>query len=308
MVAALPIASNRGVPTPISDVPIDIALVEELLAEQCPALEGLPLTCLGNGWDNAVYRLGDSLTVHLPHRAQAAPFLENEITWLPLIASLLTAPVPQPVYAGHPTRSYPYPWMVAPWFEGTRVAAVPPSERTALATDLADFLWTLHAPAPAHAPINPFRGMSLAQEGPDTRARARINQEPQRDALLRRWESWVSAPDFDDVDLWLHGDLHPANIVMSGDGRLAAVIDWGDMTVGDPACDLATAWLTFDQQGRAIFRERLDQGGAIDPATWQRARAWALYLGLMLAQDCADDPDLQECGRHALRSLLDESV
>jgi aminoglycoside phosphotransferase (APT) family kinase protein len=196
-------------------VQIDTSLVEALLAEQCPALEGLPLTPTTNGWDNAVYRLGDSLTVRLPRRAQAAPMLENEITWLPIIAPLLTLPVPQPVYAGHPGCSYPYSWMVAPWFDGTRAASAPLASRTAFASELADFLWTLHAPAPAHAPINPFRGMSLAQEGPDTRARARIARERERDGLLRRWESWVSAPDFDDVDMWLHGDLHPANLVMA---------------------------------------------------------------------------------------------
>jgi aminoglycoside phosphotransferase (APT) family kinase protein len=289
-------------------VQIDTSLVEALLAEQCPALEGLPLTPTTNGWDNAVYRLGDSLTVRLPRRAQAAPMLENEITWLPIIAPLLTLPVPQPVYAGHPGCSYPYSWMVAPWFDGTRAASAPLASRTAFASELADFLWTLHAPAPAHAPINPFRGMSLAQEGPDTRARARIARERERDGLLRRWESWVSAPDFDDVDMWLHGDLHPANLVMGHDGHLAAVIDWGDMTVGDPACDLATAWLTFDEEGRGIFRDRLDQGGATDAATWRRAQAWALHLGLLFAQDCSDDPDLQECGRRALEALLTEPV
>lgn len=293
-------------PTPVAEVKTDTALVEALLAKQCPSLAGLPVSLVENGWDNAIYRLGDSLVVRLPRRAFAAPLVENEITWLPIIESLVTLPVPQPVFAGRPDDDYPYAWMVAPWFDGPRALDLPAAQRTPFAEQLADFLWTLHVPAPAHAPINPVRGMSLAQEGPDTRARARIAREQDSAELLRRWEAWSAAPEFDGVDVWLHGDLHPANLIVAVDGGLTAVIDWGDMTAGDPACDLATAWLTFDDEGRAIFRDRLMQGGATDEATWRRAQAWALHLGLIFAQECDEGSPLQGVGRHALAALLTE--
>lgn len=300
--------SNRDVPPPFPEVTINAALVEKLLTQQCPALAGLPVTPFDNGWDNAIFRLGESLVVRLPRRAFAAPLVENEITWLPIIEPLVTVPVPQPVFAGHASELYPYAWLVAPWYSGTRAADLPVADRTPFAEQLADFLWTLHVPAPAHAPINPVRGMSLAQHRPDIRARARIAAHPERAQLLRRWESWTNAPEFEGVDVWLHGDLHPANLIVDPDGGLAAVIDWGGMTAGDPACDLATAWLSFDDDGREVFVDRLSQGGATDESTWCRARAWALHLGLILAQECEPGTALQAVGSHALDALLSEPI
>ena len=91
------------------------------------------------------------------------------------------------------------------------------------------------------------------------------------------------------------------------DGQLAGVIDWGDMTAGDPACDLATAWLTFDDAGRAAFRGQIDEGGAVDAATWTRAKAWALHLGLILTTMSDDHPWLTAIGRHALNGVASES-
>ena len=46
---------------PAAEVEITVDLVRALLAEQFPALATLPLTLVANGWDNAIYRLGDDL-------------------------------------------------------------------------------------------------------------------------------------------------------------------------------------------------------------------------------------------------------
>ncbi len=40
--------------------------------------------------------------------------------------------------------------------------------------------------------------------------------------------------------MWVHGDLHPANVVVS-DGTLSGIVDFGDLFAGDPAWDLAAA-------------------------------------------------------------------
>ena len=137
---------------------------------------------------------------------------------------------------------------------------------------------------------------------------ARSGHAELAEALLPRWEAWSHAPDFDGVDVWLHGDLHPHNIVIGADGRLAGVVDWGDVTAGDPACDLATAWLTFDATGRRLFTERLEEGHPVDAATWVRARAWALHLGLVLLSRPDEFPRLVASGRHALDELCREDV
>lgn len=69
----------------------------------------------------------------------------------------------------------------------------------------------------------------------------------------------------------LHGNL------LVKDGKLCAVIDFGILGVGDPACDAAMAWTFFDKSSRKIFKEVLQ----IDEETWNRARGWALWKALI---------------------------
>lgn len=291
---------------PAADVDISPQLVEQLLADQIPALADLPLTRLAPGWDNEVFRLGETLVVRLPRRASASGLIENEARWLPEIAQLVGLPVPQPVFTGRPSDAYPRPWTVTRWVDGRPASAVPVADRTAFAPQLADVVWALHAPAPTDAPLNPVRGGSLVREPFEGRILARIAASSQPDELSARWQAWRSAPDHDGVDVWLHGDLHPHNMIVGEDGLLSSVIDWGDLTAGDPACDLATAWLTFDAAGRRAFRDQLDAGHPRPAATWTRAKAWALHLGLILTQMTDDAPWLTAVGEHALAALLAE--
>jgi aminoglycoside phosphotransferase (APT) family kinase protein len=107
--------------------------------------------------------------------------------------------------------------------------------------------------------------------------------------------------------VWLHGDPHPGNLV-AAEGRLTGLLDFGDMTAGDPACDLATAWLTFDAAGRAAFRDRADAladaRGPLDPGRWRRAAGWALAMASALVTHGDDDPVIAASGSHAIAELL----
>ena len=60
------------------------------------------------------------------------------------------------------------------------------------------------------------------------------------------------------------------------DGRLSAVIDWGSLGVGDPACDVMVAWKLLSADTRGTFREAL----SVDDATWTRGQGWALSQAL----------------------------
>lgn len=290
------------------------ALVRVLLAAQAPALAELPVTWLASGWDNDLYRLGEGLLVRLPRHEQAGELHARELAWLPVLGPSLTARTPQAIVVGAPDEHFPHPWSVVEFIDGREASTVEVADRTACAEDLADFLWSLHAPAPLRAPVNPFRGGSLATDAADARVRerlaglARTGDAFLADDLTPRWEAWSHAPDFDGLDLWLHGDLHPRNFIIGADGRLAGVVDWGDLTAGDPACDLATAWLTFDADGRRAFTERVDQGGPVDAATWTRAKAWALHLGLVMLARPDEFPDMVATGRHGLTQLVGEDA
>ena len=75
--------------------------------------------------------------------------------------------------------------------------------------------------------------------------------------------------------MWLHGDLHPANI-LTADGNFCGVVDFGDVCAGDPALDLAACWILLPDR-EAIERFRAACPLAADDATWRRARGWAVW-------------------------------
>jgi len=281
--------------TPAAEVDVDVHLVDRLIRAQHPDLAG-PLTPAASGWDNAVYRLGTDLAVRLPRRQVAVELIVNEQRWLPVLAPHLPVPIPSPSRTGVPGEGYPWPWSITPWFAGRVAADVPVSGRTGLAAPLAAFMTALHRPAPAGAPVNPVRGVPLAAR--DSAVRARLRTLPRSGELLALWERLVALPSWDGPPIWLHGDPHPANLLVNDDGGLAAVLDFGDLTAGDPATDLAAAWLVFDPAGREAFRA----GVAADELTWERARGWALNLGTALATG----PAMAAIGIHTLEQVLDD--
>ncbi|QHT55937.1 aminoglycoside phosphotransferase family protein [Cellulomonas sp. H30R-01] len=288
---------------PVIETDVDETLVRSLLRTQHPDLADLPLTPAGTGWDNVLWRLGDDLALRFPVRSVSAPLVTHEQRWLPVLAPRLPVRTPVPVRVGVPGDGYPWAWSVVPWFHAQPAWSTPVADRTAWAADLADVFVALHRPAPPDAPGNPFRGGPLS---PDTTAlRDRLDRIalPEAGRVLERRAELAAAPAWDGPALWLHGDPHPANLLVR-DGRLHALIDFGDVTSGDPASDLATAWLTFDADGRRAFRERVDAACGWDDATWRRAQAWALHLAVVLLQHPVDHPHLAEVGRGALAEAL----
>ncbi|MCG2799900.1 MAG: aminoglycoside phosphotransferase family protein [Cellulomonas sp.] len=284
-------------PHPLHEFEIDTRLVRALLAEQHPDLAELDLRRAGAGWDNAMVRLGDHLAVRLPLRALAVPLIAHEQRWLPQLARTLPVAVPVPVRIGRPSPLFPAPWSVVPWLTGTGADTVPVADRTAWAATLGHALAALHAPAPDDAPHNPYRGVTLASR--EQTVRPRLATAPDAEVLLAAWDDGVAAPTWDGPALWVHGDPHPANLLIE-DGRLAALLDFGDLSSGDPACDLATCWLTFDAAGRSAFRSALP---AVDRDTWRRAAAWAAVMVSALRRHPHDFPRLDEIGRHATAAL-----
>jgi aminoglycoside phosphotransferase (APT) family kinase protein len=277
---------------PPAEVTLTIDDVDRLIATQHPSLRG-PLELVAHGWDNDLFRLGERLAVRLPRRQLAAPLIENEQRWLPMIAERMPIPIPAPVAVGVPTATYPWSWSIVPWFEGRAAMQSDAASRDAIAERLADALLALHTPAPDDAPANSYRGVPLAERDPVVRER--LASHP---ALLSVWNDALGEPAWDGPKLWLHGDVHPGNVLVD-DGRMSALIDFGDLTSGDPANDLSAAWLFFTAAGRARFRARL--GDRYDDATWRRSRGWAAaFAGV--AHD-APEHGFGALGAHAEREL-----
>jgi aminoglycoside phosphotransferase (APT) family kinase protein len=290
---------------PAPDLHVDEELAARLVAAQHPDLAG-PVRLVANGWDNAMFRLGEAYAIRMPRRTAAVELILNEQRWLPVLASRLPVAIPAPVRVGSPAPElgYDVPWSIVPWMDGVNATAFDAPARGPAAAALAEFVAALGVPAPPDAPPNPYRGVPLAHRDDAVRARLASGRVPDAARLVDVWERALAASVWAGPRLWLHGDLHPTNLVLTPSGSLAAVVDFGDVTAGDPATDLATAWLTFDASARQIFHAEIERRRATDDATWDRARGWALVIASAVVEQAGTSSAFGRAGAHALEQVL----
>jgi aminoglycoside phosphotransferase (APT) family kinase protein len=293
---------------PSAEITIDPSLVLALLQEQHTDLAHLPLIDIGEGWDNKLFRLGDDLAVRVPLRAASAALIEQEQRWLPRLSPRLPLPVPVPLRVGRPGCGFPWSWSVVPWFLGQNALLAPPEDLATTAVGLGQFLHALHQPAPGDAPHNPWRGVPLTARTKTQRENLQqLDGLVDRVAVLDLWERVLSTPPWPGPPLWIHGDLHPGNLLVSG-GRLSAVIDFGDLAAGDPATDLSVVWMLLPPLVRSTFRAAArGEFDSIDDDTWMRARGWALALGLTYLAACRDDEAMGALGRTTIDAVLNDN-
>jgi len=291
---------------PSEEVDISPDLIRRLLAAQHPDLAQLAVELMANGWDNVTYRVGDALVARLPRREVAARLVANEQRWLPVLQPQLPLPVPAPVRVGQPGLGYPWSWSILPFLPGWAADRNPPADMADAAVRLGRFLAALHTPAAPDAPANAVRGVPLAdRHAAFTQNLSLLGGLVDRDAVLRVWDAATGAPAWDGSPVWLHGDLHPANILVHH-GRISAVIDFGDITAGDPATDLSAAWMLLPAEYYGTFRGAYHPAGQ-DASTddlWTRARGWALALSLVFLAHSADNPQLARIGQRTLSAVL----
>lgn len=295
---------------PPAEIELGPDTVRRLLTASCPELARLPIHHCDEGWDNFTFRVGPEHAVRLPRRQAAAALLENEQRWLPRIAGRLPVAVPAPVHCGKPCETFPWPWSVVKWIPGETAEAH--GFTSADIRLLAEALRALHQPAldavPFNAsfavPVNPYRGVPLATCNDLVSERLRrLSRHPSVAGLplAALWRAACDAP-IAQRRVWLHGDLHPRNVVIR-DGALVGVIDWGDLCGGDPATDLASAWLLIDSA--AGRREFLTCYGGT-PCLHRRATGWAIHLGLALVD--SNEPRHQPLGQTALARVIEDSL
>lgn len=291
-------------PSPSAEVDLDEALITALLRDALPALAG-PVEIVANGWDNVIARVGVDLCVRMPRRSLSAPLVQHEADWLPVLAPLLPVDVPVAVAVGQPAMGYPWTWLVCPWFEGRPLTAVAVEDRVGVATQLGGFVAALHRPSPSGAPVSPWRGISMADLEPTVLGRLDQVAVGENAVLSAAWKQCADAPPHDGPAMWLHGDLHPLNVLTSlgAPPQLRAVIDWGDVCCGDPATDLAVAWLAFDERGRAAFQAAAAERHPLHDPVWTRARGWAVSLGLLFLLDADPGSVLHDIGAHLIGQL-----
>ncbi|MFH8609113.1 aminoglycoside phosphotransferase family protein [Streptomyces sp. NPDC018029] len=259
---------------------IDAVLVRRLVDSQFPRWAELPLKLVDPaGSDHVIYRLGEELAVRLPRHAGAVGQARKEFEWLPRLAPHLPLAIPVPVGVGEPDFGYPWPWAVSRWLEGDVATVDALADSTGAAIELARFLAALRRFAPeggAKAGRECLSSWSLSERDRATRvAIAEVDGVFDAAAMAELWDAAMSAPGWDGPPVWFHGDFHTGNLLTTH-GRLSAVIDFGGLGIGDPACDLMIAFTLMTAGSRAAFRDAL----GVDDATWLRGRGWALATGL----------------------------
>lgn len=296
--------------TPEAEVTLDAGLVRALLAEQHPDLAELRIGARVDGWDNAMFRLGDALAVRLPRRAMGAEISATELDWLPRMRRDWTFPAPVPTRIGLPGQGYPWRWSVVPWLRGRHAFDSPLT--VAGARDLGAALAQVHRPPPADAPVNTFRSGTLAEVAERCDERLRTLEQAgdlsavDADALRRCFESGADTPE--PSRTWAHLDLHGGN-VLSRDGRLAGIIDWGDAAAADPATDLGQACVLVGTAHSDALLEAygtaqgvLRVGAGSDGRLRVRARAVAYAATLATIEDAP----YRSAGLRALTELVQE--
>jgi len=287
--------------------PVDGDLVRRLIAGQFPQWAGLTVQRWPSGGTvNAMYRLGDDMVVRLPLVQGGAKDVSREQEWLPRLAPHLPARIPEVLGAGQPAQGYPWPWSVSRWLAGEHPEAGKLREPVPLAGDLAAFVTAMRSITLPGAP-KAHRGGPVASLDADTKAaieelRGIPQEDVDCDAVALAWEETLRAPGWDGPPVWLHADLLPGNLLIDR-GRLAAVIDFGCIGAGDPACDLFPAWNLLPADAREVFRGAL----AVDDATWIRGRGRALSQALIaLPYYRRTNTAMAHNARHVIRAVLDE--
>lgn len=260
---------------------IDADLARALVDRQFPQWAHLPLEQLvPGGSDHVIYRLGAELTVRLPRHAGAIGQAAKEARWLPRLAPRLPLAIPEPVAVGEPDLGYPWPWGVSRWLTGEVATVEVLADSRDAAVTLAAFLSALQQftpdEHPAADPSDELGAEPLAARDAATRAAiTAVDGVFDAAAMTSLWDAALDASEWQKPAVWFHGDFHTGNL-LTVDGRLSAVIDFGGLGRGAPDCDLTIAYTLMTAATRAVFRDVL----GVDDATWLRGRGWALATGL----------------------------
>ncbi len=267
----------------MNQLKIDVELVHQLINSQFPKWKDLSIEPVAlSGWDNRTFHLGEKMLVRMPSSEQYVAQVEKEHKWLPKLAPLLPLEIPEPLAMGQPDAGYPWKWSVYRWIEGDVAIPTNIADLCDFAKDLAHFLIAFQridsAGGPAAGPHSFYRGGSLKVYDEQMRQAIDVLKDKiEGDIATEIWDRALNT-HWNDLPVWVHGDISAGNLLVQN-GKLSAVIDFGQLAVGDPSCDLMIAWTLFEGESRDAFRSIL----SLDSDTWDRARAWTLWKAMVVA-------------------------
>lgn len=288
---------------------IDEKLVRTLVDNQFPQWKKFSIRPVAqSGWDNRTFHLGENMLVRMPSDTHYALQVEKEQHWLPILAPLLPLLIPSPIAMGESQHEYPWKWSVYRYLPGESASTAHITDLNQFAKKLAEFLNIFQKIDTTHGPVaglhSFYRGGALSTYDAETRKAIDVlSNKIDKNSVTEIWEtalqtSWQNPP------VWVHGDLSSGNLLVQ-DGQLNAVIDFGQLAIGDPACDLAITWTFFKDQSREIFRNSL----SLDSDAWIRGRAWTLWKALVVAAGITNpnNAEAKECWR-IIEDVVNEHI
>ena len=288
---------------------ITLSLTHQLILEQFPEYAELAIFAVEKqGHDNRSYRLGNMMLIRLPTAEVYALKVVKEQELLPKLAPYLSISIPVPVKMGSSSKHYPYPFSIYKWLAGRSVNLLCLDEKTLeqLAYDLAKFLLELQRITGVEELLpgqhNWWRGdhVSVYQNGAQTQIEKLIGVID-ADKAMKLWQD-ACQTKWDRDPVWIHGDIALGNILILNN-NLSAIIDFGGMAIGDPACDLVIAWTLFKGRSRDIFIREMK----LDANTWLRAKAWALWKASFELCQIKDKNSIKAMiQRKIIEDILDE--
>ncbi len=243
---------------------INLELTRILIKQQFPQYSYLEIKAVDNqGHDNRTFRLGDKMLIRLPSAEKYAAKVMIEQKWLPKLAPFISLKIPKPIHLGIPSKHYSYNWSIYEWIEGKSLNQIPKNELDleGIACDLANFIKELHKidtnGAPKAGTHNFCRGLHIEVYEKDAKENIQKlkNIIDSNKALLILEEAMNSR--WERKSVWIHGDLAIGNILLKGK-KINAIIDFGGMAIGDPACDLVLYWNLFEKKSAEIFKSELN--------------------------------------------------
>lgn len=258
---------------------------------------------VGEGWDNALFKVNNKYLLRLPRRATADILIQNEIRFLQSHSSGLSIDTPTILFSGRPCEWFPFHWFLSQYIEGSPAVYAKPKAHQI--PRYIQFLKTLHSFDSTNAPHNLHRSSGLEQRASDMSTKLSALKKVSNVVDERMTKVWIDALEAEQVteQVIIHGDLHARNILIQ-DSHFSGIIDWGDVCAGDPATDLASIWMLF---GESAEREKAIKLYDYDSELIKRAKGWATVFGVLLTCIGIKNKDAHEIiGRFTLHNLQND--
>ncbi len=275
---------------------VSTELAKELITSQFPQLSAKPIQRLGYGWDNTVYLVGDEYVFRFPRRTIAIEAINMEGKMLPMLADYITLPYAKPVFYGVGNSEYPLPFLGYLYVTGEFPSGLTDEQRAQSAAVLGQFLQRLHSfpiqVAKEHG-IQTDHGNLLAIASRKEKmlgfmSDLTVHLDEEERCLIADYLHQLNTARLQQRDVFLHGDLHFKNLLVDPSGRVSGIIDWGDMSIGHPGCDLNIAFSFLPPHARPEF---FKEYGEVDEETTRLARMIAVYIPMLVLMQAIDEHD-----------------